>query len=63
MTTVERAMQLRLSAKTKVFGHQSQAKGLDTKTKAKTVWKAVVDVPRNLQRVVIILQRVVECSQ
>jgi len=27
------------------------------------VWKAIVDVPCNLQRVVINLQRVVECSQ
>jgi len=27
------------------------------------VWKAVVDVPRNLQRVVIILQSVVDISQ
>jgi len=31
--------------------------------KNRTVWKAVVDVPCNLQRVVIILQRVVDINQ
>ena len=30
---------------------------------AQSVWKAVVDVPCNLQRVVIILQRVVDINQ